>query len=156
EHRGQAPADRWYAVLGDDGATRDQWIEAARSIVGEIGATGEHGWGSAAPPPLRPAALPGEALRSRAPSVSALLLRRLEALARDARPVGGGTPYRVNVLLAGQIAMALGAWDPSGSRSTLRGEIDRAERFIAGADPLQDSFDSEYAALLVAQHTMSL
>jgi hypothetical protein len=156
EHRGQAPADRWYAVLGDDRATRDQWIEAARSIVGTIGTSGARGWGSAARPPPRATTLPGEALRSRAPSVSALLLRRLDALARDTHPVGGGTPYRVNVLLAGQIAMALGAWDPEGGREALRAEVDRAEHFIAKADPLQDDFDAEYAALLIAQHTLAL
>jgi hypothetical protein len=88
--------------------------------------------------------------------VTTLLLRRLHALARDARPVGGGTPYRVNVLLSGQIAMALGVWDPAGGADALRAEVDRAERFIATADPLQDMNDAEYAALLVAQHTMAL
>jgi hypothetical protein len=88
--------------------------------------------------------------------VTALLLRRLDVLARDERPVGGGTPYRVNVLLSGQIAMALGAWDPAGGAGALRAEIDRAERFIAAADPLQDSNDAEYAALLIAEHTMAL
>ena len=85
-----------------------------------------------------------------------LLIRRLDALVRDGRPVGGGTPYRVNVLLSGQIAMALGSWDPRGGGDALRAEVDRAERFIAQADPLQDGNDAEYAALLVAQHTISL
>ena len=152
EHHGQTPADRWYAVLADDRATVDRWIEAARSIVGEIGAASHRGWERPADRPP----LPGEALRARAPSVTALLLRRLDALARDGRPIGGGTPYRVNVLHAGQIAMALGAWDPVGATSALRAEVDRATRFIAAADPLQDSFDTEYDALLVAQHTLAL
>jgi hypothetical protein len=88
--------------------------------------------------------------------VTELLVRRLDALARDASKVGDGTPYRVNVLLSGQIAMALGVWDPSAGREVLRAEVDRAVRFMATADPLQDSFDSEYDALLIAQHTMAL
>ena len=46
EHRGLSPADRWYAVRGDDRATRDQWNEAARSIVGELGTTDARGWGA--------------------------------------------------------------------------------------------------------------
>jgi len=54
------------------------------------------------------------------------------------------------------MAMALGAWDPRGGGDALRAEVDRAARFIAQADPLQDSFDAEYAALLMAQHTMAL
>jgi hypothetical protein len=152
EHRGQTPADRWYAVLADDRATVDQWIEAARSIAGEIGPAFHRGWEMPADPPP----LPGEALRARTPSVTALLLRRLDVLARDGRPIGGGTPYRVNVLHAGQIAMALGAWDPAGAAGALRAEVDRAQRFVAAADPLQDSFDAEYDALLLAQHTLAL
>jgi hypothetical protein len=154
-HRGETPEDRWYGVLADDRSTREQWIEAAGAIAGDERVDDPRGWGGTRPAP-RERPPPGEALRSRTPSVTELLVRRLEALRADGTVVGNGSPYRVNVLLTGQIAMALGAWDPKGGADALRAEVDRATRFIRSADLLQNGMDAEYAALLVARHTMAL
>jgi len=160
EHGGQRPEARWFATLADDHASRDQWLEAAIAIVG-ADATGNaaSGWGSAATThgPRAHALMPGEPLRARqGPSVTELMVRRLSAFAQDGGPVGGGVPYRVNVLFAGRMAAALGRWDARGGADVLRAEVARTERFIAGATPLQDDFDAEYAAMCLALHAMAL
>ncbi|QEH33058.1 hypothetical protein OJF2_15540 [Aquisphaera giovannonii] len=119
--RGLDALGRELAVLADDGAGPDRWLEAARALVLPVGPVWE------TPRGRRPVRLPlrGEPLRSReAPSVSDLMARRIagmdpgEANARDADEMI--LAYRAN-----DMAELLARWDLPRALPVLRARVRR-------------------------------
>jgi hypothetical protein len=108
--KGVQLAERWYAVLADDKASRKSWLEAARDIT------------RAAPAPARDAGerprLQGEALRfKKGPSVTELLIKRIDAMCQ----VGRGSSEQTWALSdASQLTEHLAKWDRPASPAVLK------------------------------------
>ena len=104
-------SDRWFAIMADDHATPEQWVEAATRIVGPADKLGN--WGLDEPWTGYP--MVGEALRNRAsPSLTELLTSRMQELAKR---IDGGRDY---LREAGQLALALVKWDGAARKDELR------------------------------------
>lgn len=112
--------ERWFQILADDNAPRDQWIEAAGRIVAPVpSARSSVSYGSDFVPvwaiPAYKAEgekLEGESLRGKTqPSVTDLMLKRIETFERD-RPVAPnlGATYDVEGSIT-NMALLLSRWD---------------------------------------------
>jgi hypothetical protein len=119
EARRAAPADRWFAVLADDRAKPEQWLNAAGALVtpdNERFAPGTMVWAGAvvrtgAPAEGKPR-LVGEPLRPRKdPSVTGLMLKR----AGEVRDRG----------LAAGLALCLAKWDEKAALPVLAAQMRR-------------------------------
>lgn len=112
--------ERWYLILDNDTATRDQWLQAAANIVDAV---------TTKPPRItnggfyksaydisafkaRDEKLQGEVLRTKQkPSVTELMLRRIESFKRDLPTIPNqGTSYDVSGSIT-QMALLLSRWD---------------------------------------------
>lgn len=124
--RGLNEAESWYAALADDGATEDQWLEAAAKITAStlrthpatdrgtetLGLRGLDVWG----PPA------GEAIREgKQPSVAALLADRSDRL--TARDLNGTIRlHRMNDACA--LALCLARWNREAALPVLARRIE--------------------------------
>jgi Leucine-rich repeat (LRR) protein len=104
--------ERWYVILGDDKATLEQWLEAADSIVRR-----------------------GQVLRKKKdPSVTDLLIRRIDALATFAR--GSSTEvYRAGD--ACRMVDHLAGWDLDAALPVLRKQTKAIRDYLAIDDILK-------------------
>jgi hypothetical protein len=115
--------ERWYRVLADDKASREQWIQAAANIVYPAAYEGvPPAWVFTTAPvkqerSMRGLTLRGEPLRSkRGPSVSQLFVRRMQELASRE---GEGAPFQ-SLDAATNFALAVLAWDGQAELSEVR------------------------------------
>lgn len=119
KYKGKSPEERWYAILQDDEAEAQQWLEAARNIAAPLNyAEPENGlkfqgtWIiDPALKPAKPLPLQGDVLRNKnKPSVTELMIRRIESLPN---------------LPANNLAMILAAWDLKAGAPVLKQRFDR-------------------------------
>jgi hypothetical protein len=128
--RGVAEADRWYQTLADDKATKEQWLEVIRKIVGSI----PRQPGAIVPPPIvsalaPPRPLAGEGLRNKQnPTITDLFRRRAdEVAARDPN-----TSHRVFVQRdACDITLALAKWEPRAAIPEIHKRIGQCKTLFA-------------------------
>jgi len=130
--------ERWYRMLADDQAGAGDWSTAAGNIVVTVN--------SQAPPVFPPGPVPaerpilqGEALREgHSPSVTELLIRRIESLRKPTKNWNFGIPQPPT-----QLAEYLAIWDPDAALPTLRGlTLDSREWFaqaVAANSPAAQS-----------------
>jgi hypothetical protein len=122
---GLSPAERFYAMLRDDKAGKDQWLQAAANIVQPTDVESHGGWTKI--PKRNPGqkiVLRGESLRDgRIPSVSQLLAQRSDDIAAIRTH---STMDHFLYLNAGQIALYLADWDKMAAISTLKKRLSRA------------------------------
>jgi hypothetical protein len=130
--RDLSPAERFYAMLRDDKAGKDQWVQAAANIVQPTDVEIHGGWTMI--PKRKPGqkiVLRGESLRDgRAPSVSQLLAQRSDDIAAIRT---NSTAEHFLYLDAGKIALYLADWDKTAAISTLKKRLSRA--WSIGAQP---------------------
>src|SRR5215510_265640 len=127
-----SPAERFYAMLKDDKAGKDQWLQAAANIVQPTDVE-NHGIWTTIPKrePGQKVVLRGESLRDgRTPSVSQLLAQRSDDIAAIRT---NSTDDHFLYLDAGQIALYLADWDKTAAISTLEKRLNRA--WSIGAQP---------------------
>jgi len=127
-----SPAERFYAMLKDDKAGKDQWLQAAANIVQPTDVE-NHGIWTTIPKrePGQKVVLRGESLRDgRTPSVSQLLAQRSDDIAAIRT---NSTNDHFLYLDAGQIALYLADWDKTAAISTLEKRLNRA--WSIGAQP---------------------
>jgi len=127
-----SPVERFYAMLKDDKAGKDQWLQAAANIVQPTDVEFHGGWTTI---PERKSGqivvLRGESLRDgRTPSVSQLLAQRSDEIA--AIRTNSIEEY-VLYSDAGKIALYLADWDKTAAISTLEKRLRRA--WNIGAEP---------------------
>ena len=149
--------DRWYAMLRDDSAGRDRWLEAAGGIVQAANDNRPPGFGAfmAATRPRPPDAPPmkGEVLRSRRdPSVSELLARRVADIARSHNPL---QIPDIELIRACELAPVLHRWDDKAALPVFRAlmalcregiELRRKEG--PQADQYQSGFVARFTSIL--------
>jgi len=127
-----SPAERFYAMLKDDKAGKDQWLQAAANIVQPTDVE-NHGIWTTIPKrePGQKVVLRGESLRDgRTPSVSQLLAQRSD----DIAAIRTNSSNDLFLYLdAGQIALYLADWDKTAAISTLEKRLSRA--WSIGAQP---------------------
>jgi hypothetical protein len=130
--RDLSPAERFYAMLRDDKAGKDQWLQAAANIVQPTDVESHGGWTTI--PKRKPGqkvVLRGESLRAgRTPSVSQLLAQRSDEIASIRT---NSTEDHFLYLDAGQIALNLADWDKTAAIPTLKKRLSRA--WSIGAQP---------------------
>jgi hypothetical protein len=148
QNKDKTPAERWYAVLADDTAAPDQWIEAAMRIVRPVDVDVRGGWVNVVRrrtgevPVLR-----GEALRPKTnPSVSELMARRVPQIVSSVQDDSSIVLFRCDD--ATRVALALNRWDRAGSIPALRDQLARARALL-------DRW-SQYGAVSVAQHSRQI
>jgi len=127
-----SPNERFYAMLRDDKAGKDQWLQAAVNIVRPTDVESHGGWTTI---PMREpgqkVVLRGESLREgRSPSVSQLLAQRSDDIA--AIRTNSSNDHFL-YLDAGQIALYLADWDKTAAIPTLEKRLSRA--WSIGAQP---------------------
>lgn len=148
-------ADRWYQTLADDAAGQVQWMDAATKILQFV------------PDPhvydpfdvTKQLPLQGKELRTREPSVTSLLVRRIDAVAPRnacelARLLGRWEPAAAKVHAARVMQAAIGAsgamfnfdhciWSLAVVRAKLGDDValDEYARWIAHTDPPHDTWD---------------
>src|SRR5262245_48281880 len=129
---GLSPAERFYAMLRDDKAGKDQWLQAAANIVQPTDVESHGGWTTIPKrEPGQKVVLRGESLRDgRTPSVSQLLAQRSDDIAAIRT---GSTMEHFLYLDAGKIALCLADWDKTAAISTLKKRLSRA--WSIGAQP---------------------
>jgi hypothetical protein len=131
QYGGRPPEEGWYRALADDGATLEQWRQAAAWIATPYRAPTSNGWVDSAVHFRRKGEkfVPrGEALRQKAgPSVSQLLVRRMDD--SFARLADEDWPLRLHGLR--DFAVALSAWDGAGALGELRRMTALLERLFA-------------------------
>src|SRR5262245_48668903 len=127
-----SPAERFYAMLRDDKAGKDQWLQAAANIVQPTDVESHGGWTTEPKrTPGQKVVLRGESLRDgRTPSVSQLLAQRSDDIAAIRT---GSTMEHFLYLDAGKIALCLADWDKTAAISTLVKRLNRA--WSIGAQP---------------------
>src|SRR5262245_47681116 len=127
-----SPAERFYAMLRDDKAGKDQWLQAAANIVQPTDVESHGGWTTIPKrEPGQKVVLRGESLRDgRTPSVSQLLAQRSDDIAAIRT---GSTMEHFLYLDAGKIALCLADWDKTAAISTLKKRLSRA--WSIGAQP---------------------
>jgi hypothetical protein len=105
-----SPAERFYAMLRNDKAGKDQWLQAAANIVQPTDVESHDGWTTVPKrEPGQEVVLRGESLRDgRTPSVSQLLAQRSDDIAAIRT---NSTMDHFLYLDAGQIALYLADWD---------------------------------------------
>lgn len=123
KNRKLGPLDRLFATLADDGATTDQWISAAETLIQPI-IVRRPGLEYMVPRHRsRGVPLRGEPLRSRTnPSVTELLARRTREI--DERE--GHPDPLLHARPANRMAVSVAAWDPKGALPTLRARMARS------------------------------
>jgi hypothetical protein len=127
-----SPAERFYAMLKDDKAGKDQWLQAAANIVQPTDVEIHGGWTTIPKrEPGQKVVMRGESLRDgRTPSVSQLLAQRSDDIAAIRT---NSTDDHFLYLDAGQIALYLAEWDKTAAISTLEKRLRRA--WSIGAQP---------------------
>src|SRR5262249_24494275 len=125
-------AERFYAMLRDDKAGEDQWLQAAANIVQPTDVESHGGWTTIPPRKTgQKKVLRGENLRGgRTPSVSQLMSQRSDDIAAIRT---NSTDDHFLYLDAGQIALYLADWDKTAAISTLEKRLRRA--WSIGAQP---------------------
>jgi hypothetical protein len=120
--------ERWHAMLRDDTA-RSRWLEAAGHIVQPKPITAYRGgFRGLTPPPAAPVRLRGERLRDKKnPAVTALLARR-------ALEIPDANPKIYDLSEAGQMGLALAAWDPGAAGPVLQTLTKRCRTVMAYSD----------------------
>jgi len=110
--------ERWYRTLADDQAGAVAWLDAVGNIVRPENVVGQ------AIPGARPR-LQGEPLREgHSPSVTELLIRRIDSIGKTANPPDPA--LNQTMIMAGHLT----AWDPAAAAPVLRDLTrDRRERF---------------------------
>lgn len=99
-----SPVERWYGLLADDSSTAEQWDEAARNIAQPTK------YDEVTQAMLPAPRLQGERLREKTgPSVSQLLLRRMNELAKTKN--ADEWSWFWSVQRSTSLALALAAWD---------------------------------------------
>ncbi|HKQ92766.1 MAG TPA: hypothetical protein VJZ77_19055 [Blastocatellia bacterium] len=130
--RDLSPAERFYAMLRDDKAGKDQWLQAGANIVQPTDVESHGGWTTI--PKRKPGQkviLRGESLRDgRTPSVSQLLAQRSDDIAAIRT---NSTAEHFLYLDAGRMALYLADWDKTAAISTLKKRLSRA--WSIGAQP---------------------
>jgi hypothetical protein len=137
-------AERYYRILADD-AAGDRWLEAARALtVPTLDASGRPRY---VPPGQPPLAALGEPLRqARDPSITALMIRRTEDLARRAT-----SP--IDLRDAFEMAAKLAEWELPASLPVLRAMMDRDRNEFARDLP-QDNWTRPALARTLARFTL--
>ena len=115
--------EQWYRSLANDNAVPDEWVKAATKIVEfvdtEQGFSFNPGMVWPTAPNSKPYTRPmmkGESLRAKSnPSVSALILRRMDAISKEPDDVGVN-----HLILASRFALALADWDGKAHIEELR------------------------------------
>jgi hypothetical protein len=130
-----SPVERFYAMLRDDKAGKDQWLQAAANIVQPTDVESNGGWTTI---PMREpgqkVVLRGESLRDgRTPSVSQLLAQRSDDIAAIRTK---STMDHFLYLDAGRIALYLADWDKTAAISTLVKRLNRAWSIGAQQDDM--------------------
>src|SRR5262245_34871145 len=127
-----SPAERFYAMLKDDKAGKDQWLQAAANIVQPTDVESHGGWTTIPKrDPGQKVVLLGESLRDgRSPSVSQLLAQRSDEIAAIRT---NSIEDHFLYLDAGRIALYLADWDKTAAISTLEKRLRRA--WSIGAQP---------------------
>ena len=119
------PAERDYAMLKDDKAGKEKWLQAAANIVQPTDVERHGGWRTV--PKRKPGQkikLRGESLRDeRTPSVSMLMAQRSDDIAAIRT---GSTRDHFLYLDAGQMALYLADWNKAAAIPTLKKRLERA------------------------------
>lgn len=118
-HKALPQSERWYRTLADDTLTTPHWLQAAANIVKQQGK------------PLR---------KKAKPSVSELLARRAEQVARAGAP---GSQRRWSIGHACTLAEHLAAWDPPASVPVARKMVKACRDYIEGEGKADSDATSE-------------
>lgn len=127
--RGVAPMERWFRILADDGSPREQWLAAAHGLTRPDAWTFGDG---VAHRLVRPRKVTAALRRRSDPSLTALLVRRIDDLA--AQP--GDAASRTSPFAAAcGLAQDLAAWDATGGLAGLTRQWRRARDLMASERP---------------------
>lgn len=138
------PAERWYAVLADDDASTEQWLDAAQRITFPVNASNAV-YGCVDLVPNRSAdilVLNGEVLRAKKNlSVTELMIKRTNSMLT----AGHSKEERLASLKNScKMALHLSHWDIQAALPILADEIKRCQHAIAGNQPYGDNYELEY------------
>ncbi len=156
--RGLSTEERSYRILADDRASSRQWLEAASQLSAPVKPVVVR-----VLDPRRPfgrprvhygekVALHGDGLRNqKAPSVTELMVRRLDDLARPDYPwkQGDASP----LYTACELALDLARWDSAAARPALKSLVNRCLREISGETQSRISYDPGSLGDFVARIT---
>ena len=157
--RGVSPENRWFRTLADDGASLNQWTEASGKIVQPAGppkpgSRRARSW-NFGPSHRRydeKVPLRGDPLRARAnPTVSALLIKRIDALARPDSPWKPGDGFPLHA--ACTLALDLAHWDPEAARPVLASMARRCRRETTGETQSHLHYTADALGAYLAQLT---
>jgi hypothetical protein len=140
QYGGLPPEESWYRALADDGATLEQWRQAAAWIATPYRTPTANGWVESLVSFRRKGekvVLRGEALRQKVgPSVSQLLVRRMDdSFARLA-----DEDWLLRLYGLRDFTVALSAWDSAGGLRELRRVTVQMERLFASEKARATSF----------------
>jgi hypothetical protein len=152
KNKGLSEEDRWYNTLKDDAAAPKQWLEAAELIAMPTNVTpGMDGSSTITnPPPGKPPALHGEALRAKKnPSVLELLAQRTAQVSQGDPTSSEGMSHLQD---ATTMALAAAKWDPQGAQPILAAQMKRCLTWAQSAwKGYEDQFGPRIAELTVAR-----
>ena len=133
--------ERWFRVLADDQATRQQWVEAAYSITMPADVSTDGFWvttpsrKNGVVPPMK-----GESLRSHEnPSVAELLARRSDQITKSPKAHENSTARLYEYEAAAKMAIFLAKWDAKSSLPTLSRRMDDCFREMASTQIQTDA-----------------
>ena len=153
KNRGVSVEERWYRTLADDRATPAQWLDAAHEIIRPSDEQVRGGWIERGLTRAGAVLPHGEALRrGHAPSVTALMARRVQALRTASGAPPNDSRHFNDVENATTLALYLAAWDPSAAQTTLR------EQFAAKRSTLdfwKRSIDVTHDSLSLTRLTLA-
>lgn len=132
KYKSVSAPERWYRTLADDRAAPAQWLDAAHEISRPGNEVAQGGWLVTLPAPAGAAVPPhGEVLRrGHAPSVSALMARRITDIAVHSGAPDNDSRQFNDVEYATTMALYLAAWDPMAARPTLRDQFGAERRAL--------------------------
>ena len=149
KYRGLSLPERWYRTLADDTADREQWLQAAGSIIQPDNVQyvpGSMVFSESVTTPLPPGQTPrfrGEGLRAKKnPSVSELMAKRVPQLF----PASISEQFQMQD--ASRMALCLSRWEPDAAVPVLRAQMARIETVLQNPYVFGDGYVMQDLALL--------
>jgi hypothetical protein len=154
--KGLSLEESWYRVLADDNSPAEKWLDAAKNITLHSNQSGDYfsATSDVRPKPDQRPTLHGDSLRDgRRPSVTDLMVRRIDTLA--ARKPPSDFSVEVPPQHACTLASYLAEWDAKAAMPVLRRLTGQCEALLASHSmhfPIYASAESYIADFTIRRH----